>query len=89
MRDIVAGRAQAALDKYAIEAKDYNDYHDLINDKDVEVVIITASMRYAHADGPLPRQMLTNMFSAKTVSGDGLRIVSVIEAEQNGAHWVH
>ncbi|MGS9121299.1 Gfo/Idh/MocA family oxidoreductase, partial [Salmonella enterica subsp. enterica serovar Infantis] len=29
--------------KYAIEAKDYTDYHDLINDKDVEGVIITAS----------------------------------------------
>ncbi|HHY7755357.1 TPA: inositol 2-dehydrogenase IolG1, partial [Escherichia coli] len=47
--DIVEGRAQAALDKYEIKAKDYKDYHDLINDEDVEVVVITASNE-VHAD---------------------------------------
>ncbi|KEA53666.1 inositol 2-dehydrogenase [Mangrovibacter sp. MFB070] len=47
--DIVAGKAQKALDQHGIQAKNYNDYHDLINDKEVEVVVITASNE-AHAD---------------------------------------
>lgn len=47
--DIVEGRAQAALDGFGLKAKNYNDYHDLINDKQVEVVVITASNE-AHAD---------------------------------------
>ncbi|WP_265457040.1 Gfo/Idh/MocA family protein [Enterococcus sp. HY326] len=47
--DIVPGRAQAALDQFKIEAKDYSDYHDLVADPEVEVVVITASNE-AHAD---------------------------------------
>ncbi|MFC3396167.1 inositol 2-dehydrogenase IolG1 [Brenneria rubrifaciens] len=47
--DVVPGRAKVALDAFNINAKDYNDYRDLINDKDVEVVVITASNE-SHAD---------------------------------------
>lgn len=47
--DIVPGRAQNALDEFNLKAKDYNDYHDLIADPEVEVVIITASNE-VHAD---------------------------------------
>jgi myo-inositol 2-dehydrogenase/D-chiro-inositol 1-dehydrogenase len=41
--DIVPGKAQKALDNFGLDAKDYNDYHDLVNDPDVEVVVCTAS----------------------------------------------
>lgn len=47
--DIVPEKAQEALDRFNIKAKDYNDYKDLIADPEVEVVIITASNE-AHAD---------------------------------------
>ena len=44
--DIVPGKAQKELDRQGLTAKDYSapkyDYHDLINDPDVEVVVCTA-----------------------------------------------
>lgn len=43
VNDVVPGRAQAALDKFGIEAKDYADYHEVINDPEVEAVVITAN----------------------------------------------
>lgn len=47
--DNVPGKAQAALDQFNLTAKDYSDYHDLIADPEVEVVVITASNE-VHAD---------------------------------------
>ncbi|MDM8212761.1 Gfo/Idh/MocA family oxidoreductase [Enterococcus hirae] len=47
--DIIPGKAQKALDKFKIKARDYADYHELINDPEVEVVVITASNE-VHAD---------------------------------------
>lgn len=87
--DIVAGRAQAALDKYAIEAKDYNDYHDLINDKDVEVVIITASNE-AHADVAVAALNANKyVFCEKPLAVTAADCQRVIEAEQkNGKRMV-
>lgn len=41
--DIIPGKAQAALDRLGIKAKDYATYEELIADPQVEVVVITAS----------------------------------------------
>ncbi|EEW53124.1 Gfo/Idh/MocA family protein [Limosilactobacillus antri] len=41
--DIVPGKAQKELDRQGLKAKDYHDYHDLVNDPDVDVVVCTAS----------------------------------------------
>ena len=41
--DIVPGKAQKVLDDQGLKAKDYADYHDVINDPNVEVVVCTAS----------------------------------------------
>ncbi|MCP0888107.1 Gfo/Idh/MocA family oxidoreductase, partial [Ligilactobacillus sp. WILCCON 0076] len=41
--DIVPGKAQKVLDEQGLKAKDYADYHDVINDPNVEVIVCTAS----------------------------------------------
>lgn len=41
--DIVPGKAQKQLDKQGLNSKDYSDYHDLVNDPNVDVVVCTAS----------------------------------------------
>ncbi|MCF6165802.1 Myo-inositol 2-dehydrogenase [Furfurilactobacillus rossiae] len=41
--DIVPGKAQKELDRQGLTAHDYLDYHDLVNDPDVDVVVCTAN----------------------------------------------
>lgn len=41
--DIVPGKAQKALDQQGLTATTYEDYHDLVNDPNVEVVVCTAN----------------------------------------------
>lgn len=41
--DIVPGKAQAEVKRQGLVATDYADYHDLINDDNVDVVVCTAS----------------------------------------------
>ncbi|EHV4551080.1 inositol 2-dehydrogenase IolG1 [Escherichia coli] len=87
--DIVAGRAQAALDQFDIKAKDYKNYHDLINDKDVEVVVITASNE-AHADVAVAALSANKyVFCEKPLAITAADCQRVIEAERkNGKRMV-
>lgn len=87
--DIVAGRAQAALDKFAIQAQDYNDYHDLVNDENVDVVVITAS-NDAHADIAVAALKAKKyVFCEKPLAVTAVDCLRVIDAEQkNGKRMV-
>lgn len=80
--DIVPGKAQAALDKFGIEAKDYADYHDLIADPEVEVVVITASNE-AHADIAVAALEADKyVFCEKPLALNADDCLRVMEAEQ-------
>lgn len=80
--DIVPGKAQAAMDQFNIKAKDYNDYHDLINDPEVEVVVITASNE-AHADVAVAALEANKyVFCEKPLAISAADCERVMEAEQ-------
>ncbi len=80
--DIVEGRAQAALKKFSLEAKDYKNYHDLIKDPAVEVVIITASNE-AHADVAVAALAANKyVFCEKPLAMTAKDCQRVIEAER-------
>ena len=46
--DIIPGKAQKELDRQGLKAADYHDYHDLINDSNVDVVVCTANNEAHH-----------------------------------------
>lgn len=87
--DIVPGRAQAALDKLGLKAKDYSDYHELVNASDVDVVVCTASNE-AHADiGVAALNAKKYLFMEKPLAISADDCQRVIEAEQkNGKRMV-
>lgn len=87
--DIVPGRAQAALDKLGLKAKDYSDYHQLVNDSDVDVVVCTASNE-VHADvGVAALNAKKYLFMEKPLAISAADCMRVIEAEQkNGKRMV-
>lgn len=87
--DIVPGRAQAELDKLGLKARNYSDYHDLVNDKDVDVVVCTAS-NDVHADvGVAALNAEKYVFMEKPLAISAAECLRVIEAEKrNGKRMV-
>lgn len=80
--DIVDGKAKAALEKFGLQARDYKDYHDLIKDKEVQVVVITASNE-AHADIAVAALNANKyVFCEKPLAISAADCEKVIEAER-------
>ncbi|MCH5461755.1 Gfo/Idh/MocA family oxidoreductase [Lactobacillus sp. LC28-10] len=80
--DIVPGKAQKQLDKLGLKAKDYSDYHDLVNDPDVEVVVCTASneAHYEIVMAALAAGKFT--FCEKPLALDAQQCLDIIDSEK-------
>ena len=80
--DIVPGKAQKALDDLGLEAKDYSDYHDLVKDPDVDVVVCTASneAHYEVVMAALKEGKFT--FCEKPLALDAKQCMDIIEEEK-------
>ncbi|GAJ26951.1 myo-inositol 2-dehydrogenase 1 [Liquorilactobacillus sucicola DSM 21376 = JCM 15457] len=80
--DIVPGKAQKVLDEQGLEAKDYADYHELINDPEVEVVVCTASNE-AHYEIVMAALKAGKFcFCEKPLALDAKQCMDVVEEEQ-------
>ncbi|KRL38366.1 Gfo/Idh/MocA family protein [Liquorilactobacillus uvarum] len=80
--DIVPGKAQKVLDEQGLQAKDYADYHELINDPEVEVVVCTASNE-AHYEIVMAALKAGKFcFCEKPLALDAKQCMDVVEEEQ-------
>ena len=80
--DIVPGKAQTVLDEQGLQAKDYADYHKLINDPEVEVVVCTASNE-AHYEIVMAALKAGKFcFCEKPLALDAKQCMDVVEEEQ-------
>lgn len=80
--DIVPGRAQAQLDKLGLNSKDYADYHDLVKDPDVDVVVCTTNneTHYEVVMAALAEGKFT--FCEKPLAIDAQECLDIIAAEK-------
>ncbi|KRM96022.1 inositol 2-dehydrogenase d-chiro-inositol 3-dehydrogenase [Liquorilactobacillus aquaticus DSM 21051] len=80
--DIVPGKAQKVLDEQGLQAKDFADYHELINDPEVEVVVCTASNE-AHYEIVMAALKAGKFcFCEKPLALDAKQCMDVVEEEQ-------
>ncbi|WP_172639922.1 Gfo/Idh/MocA family protein, partial [Lactiplantibacillus plantarum] len=80
--DIVPGKAQKELDRQGLQAKTYDDYHDLVNDPNVEVVVCTADneAHYEIVMAALKAGKFT--FSEKPLALDAKQCMDIINSEK-------
>ncbi|WP_434433094.1 Gfo/Idh/MocA family protein [Lactiplantibacillus paraplantarum] len=80
--DIVPGKAQKALDQQGLTATTYEDYHDLVNDPNVEVVVCTANneAHYEIVMAALKAGKFT--FCEKPLALDAKQCMDIIDSEK-------
>ncbi len=84
--DIIPGKAEKELERQKLSAKDYHDYHDLVNDPNVDVVVCTASNE-AHYEIVMAALKVGKFtFCEKPLALDAQQCLDIIEEEQKYPH---
>ncbi|MDH5106274.1 Gfo/Idh/MocA family oxidoreductase [Lentilactobacillus diolivorans] len=84
--DIIPGKAQKELDRQGLKAKDYHDYHDLVDDPNVDVVVCTASNEAHHEIVMAALQAGKFTFCEKPLALDAKDCMEIIKEEEKYGH---
>lgn len=84
--DIVPGKAQKELDRQGLTAADYHDYHDLINDPNVDVVVCTANNEAHHDIVMAALKAGKFTFCEKPLALDAKDCMEIIQEEEKQGH---